>query len=93
MPKVHKAAEQGVDGLKKLWRQVESDENLSRNEVLVVRAAIERTAAEVKNPKKFSDPTSDDVARLRAAAAEQQDQAAEDPGDFEELPPDEFTAA
>lgn len=93
MPKVHKAAEQGVDGLKKLWRQVESDEDLSRNEVLVVRAAIERTAAEVKNPKTFSDPTSDDVARLRAAAAEQQDQAAEDPGDFEELPPDEFAAA
>lgn len=92
LPKVHKAAEQGVDGLKKLWRQVEADEDLSRDEVLVVRAAIERKAAEVKNPKKFSDPTSDDVARLRAAAAEQQDQDAEAPGDFEELPPDEVAA-
>lgn len=92
LPKVHEAAEQGVEGLKKLWREVEADDDLSRDEVLVVRAAIEHKAAEVKNPKKFSDPTSDDGARLRAAAAEQQDHDAEDQGDFEKLPPGEFAA-
>ncbi|MFD3667204.1 AAA family ATPase [Streptomyces sp. NPDC058672] len=92
LPKVDKAAERGVDDLKKLWREVEADKDLSRDEVLVVRAAIERKAAELKNPKKFSDPTSDDVTRLRAAAAEQQDQDAKAPGGSEELPPDEFAA-
>jgi hypothetical protein len=94
LPKVHKAAVQGVDGLKKLWREVEADEDLSRDEVHVVRAAIERRAAELKNPKKFSDPTSDDVARLRTAAADQQNEDSEAKSDFDELPhDDEFAAA
>ncbi|MEU7583810.1 AAA family ATPase [Streptomyces sp. NPDC041068] len=90
IPKVQEAAEEGVEDLKKLWRDVEADEDLSRDEVLVVRSAIERVAAELKNPRKFSDPTSDDVARLRSAAAEQQDQDAE--GAFAEQPGGEFAA-
>ncbi|MEU5683573.1 AAA family ATPase [Streptomyces venezuelae] len=90
MPKVHEAAAQGVEELKKLWRQVEADEGLDRDEVLVVRAAIERAATELKNPRKLSDPTSDDVSRLRAAASKQQDQDAE--GTSVEEPSVEFAA-
>ncbi|MEV0445906.1 AAA family ATPase [Streptomyces spectabilis] len=90
MPKVHEAARHGVEKLKALWRDVEADEDLSRDEVLVVRSAIERAAAELKTPRKFSDPTSDDVARLRSAAAQQQDQEVE--GAFAEHPDGEFAA-
>ncbi len=42
LPKVDEAAQGGVEDLKKLWRKVEGDESLSREEVRVVRAAIER---------------------------------------------------
>ncbi|MFZ3493114.1 AAA family ATPase [Streptomyces sp. 5.8] len=69
LPKVDKAAVAGVAELKKLWKQVEADETLSREEVLVVRASIEHKAVELQNPKPLVDPTSD-AARLRAAAAE-----------------------
>ncbi|UQA93680.1 AAA family ATPase [Streptomyces halobius] len=89
MPKVKEAAKGGVDGLKKLWREVEADEELTREEIRVVRADIERKAAELKKPQDMSDPTSD-AARLRAAAA-QQDAETEDPA--EDAPADEFAAA
>ncbi|MFD7338483.1 LAGLIDADG family homing endonuclease [Streptomyces violascens] len=89
LPKVLEAAKGGVDGLKKLWRDVEASEDLSHDEVRVVRADIERKAAELKKPEQLSDPTSD-AAKLRAAAAEQ-DSDAED--STEEPPVDEFAAA
>lgn len=91
MPKVKKAAKEGLDELKKLWTEASSDGDLSREEIRVVRAAIERQAAELKNPEQFTDPTSD-AAKLRAAAAAaEQDSAAEDTAD--EAPAGEFTAA
>ncbi|MFG2143692.1 AAA family ATPase [Streptomyces sp. NPDC048696] len=82
MPKVQAAAAQGVEALQKLWLSVAKDQSLAREEVLVVRADIERKAADLENPKKLSDPTGD-AARLRAAAA-QQDADAE--GSFDEVP-------
>ncbi|WP_432008812.1 AAA family ATPase [Streptomyces bacillaris] len=88
LPKVDDAAKDGVEELKKLWRTVEGDESLSREEVRVVRAAIERKATELRKPEQLSDPTSD-VARLRAAA--QQDENAERPD--EPAQGDEFSAA
>ncbi|MCY0931147.1 AAA family ATPase [Streptomyces sp. H27-H1] len=75
LPKVENAAKRGVDELKKLWKQVEADKSLSRDEVLVVRASIEHKAVQLQNPKKLLDPTSD-TARLRAAAAEEGGQGA-----------------
>ncbi|WP_327303022.1 AAA family ATPase [Streptomyces sp. NBC_01298] len=86
LPKVNEAAAAGVGELKKLWKQIEGNENLSREEVLVIRASIEQKAVALQNPKPLVDPTSD-AARLRAAAAE----------DGEEPPPgtafDEHEAA
>ncbi|MEU5434517.1 AAA family ATPase [Streptomyces sp. NPDC020719] len=90
LPKVLEAAKGGVDGLKKLWKDVEADPDLSRDEVRVVRADIERKAAELKKPEKLTDPTSD-AAKLRAAAAEQE--AADEEEPVEESPVDEFAAA
>ncbi|WP_245238409.1 LAGLIDADG family homing endonuclease [Streptomyces roseochromogenus] len=90
LPKVENASKGGLDELKKLWTEASADEELSREEIRVVRAAIERQAAELKNSEQLSDPTGD-AARLRAAAAEQ-DAAAE--GVPEEPRLDvEFTAA
>ncbi|WP_369387265.1 AAA family ATPase [Streptomyces sp. CG1] len=90
LPKVQNAAKGGLDELKKLWTEASADEELSREEIRVVRAAIERQAAELKNPEQLSDPTGD-AARLRAAAAEQ-DAAAEGVPEEPRLD-DEFTAA
>jgi hypothetical protein len=88
LPKVKHAAKGGLEELKKLWTEASADEELSREEIRVVRAAIERQAAELKNPERLSDPTGD-AAKLRAAAA--QDAAAEEPSEEPTL--DEFTAA
>ncbi|MEV0370638.1 LAGLIDADG family homing endonuclease [Streptomyces sp. NPDC050636] len=87
LPKVTAAAKDGVDGLKQLWREVEADKDLSHEEIRVVRADIERRAAELKKPEKLSDPTSD-AARLRAAAQQDADAA-----EVEAPPGDDFAAA
>ncbi|TQE30859.1 hypothetical protein Sipo8835_22980 [Streptomyces ipomoeae] len=59
-----------IDKLKKLWHDtVGPDSNLVREEVLTVRAAIERRAADLENPQKeMGDRTATDAERLRAAA-------------------------
>lgn len=81
LPRVKEAAKDGLDELKKLWTEAAEDKALSREELRVVRAAIERQAAELKNPEQLTDPTSD-AAKLRAAAAAaEQDAAAEDTAD------------
>ncbi|MFE1559009.1 hypothetical protein ACFW6V_28995 [Streptomyces sp. NPDC058734] len=71
LPKVKKAAESGVEALGELWKKAATDEELSRDELRVVRAAIEAKAAELKQPERLEDPTSE-AARLRAAAATHQ---------------------
>ncbi|MFF0742125.1 hypothetical protein ACFYVL_17180 [Streptomyces sp. NPDC004111] len=75
LPQVEESAKAGLDGLKKLWFAVESDQELARDEVIVVRAAIEKKAALLKKPEALPDPTgepdendSSEAARLRAAA-------------------------
>ncbi|MEV4741777.1 AAA family ATPase [Streptomyces sp. NPDC049555] len=74
LKRVDEAAEkQGREGLQKLWKQVGASKELSHDEVKVVQAAIERAAAELKNPRTMDDPLQDatsDAAKLRAAAAE-----------------------
>ncbi|MHA7956356.1 DEAD/DEAH box helicase family protein [Streptomyces sp. L500] len=57
----------GLDGLTAVWQEAVADKDLTRDEVGVVRVAIERAAAELRNPPQLHDPTSD-AARLRAAA-------------------------
>ncbi|MEU5428523.1 AAA family ATPase [Streptomyces sp. NPDC020799] len=77
--KVEKTSkEEGLVGLKKLWKTVGEDESLSRDEITAIRAAMEREAAALANPPKLDDPTSD-AARLRAAAAEEQQERERDP--------------
>ncbi|MGD3109525.1 hypothetical protein [Streptomyces sp. YGL11-2] len=90
VPRVQRAAKDGLEALKKLWTEAAADERLSREELRVVRAMIERQAAELKNPEQLSDPTSD-AAKLRAAAAAEQDSTSESPGDDQGA--DAFTTA
>ncbi|WP_116211660.1 AAA family ATPase [Streptomyces olivoreticuli] len=79
--KVEETAEKGgVEGLKKLWPKVGAAKNLSRDEINVIRSAIERAAAELQNPPKMGDPIVDpssEAAKLRAAAAARQEQEQE----------------
>ncbi|MGP3685839.1 AAA family ATPase [Streptomyces sp. IBSNAI002] len=80
-PKVKAAAEAGVETLKKLWWDAEKESGLDREELAIIRNAIERKAAELSNPKKLDDPTSE-AARLRAAAAQVREEA-DGSADFE----------
>ncbi|MFC4512270.1 AAA family ATPase [Streptomyces ehimensis] len=87
--KVEKTAkEDGVEGLKKLWPKVGATKGLSRDEINVIRSAIERAAADLQNPREMGDPIADpssEAAKLRAAAAAQQEQQSE-PDPFDDDP-------
>ncbi|CAM5313758.1 AAA family ATPase [Streptomyces abikoensis] len=79
LKKVEKTAkEAGIDGLQKLWKIVSKDESLNRDEINVIRAAMEREAVALKTPPKLDDPTGEG-ARLRAAAAEEEQERERDP--------------
>ncbi|WP_424216976.1 AAA family ATPase (plasmid) [Streptomyces sp. BI20] len=67
-PRVDAAAKQGVDALKRLWVVAEKDRALDRENLVIVRSAIERAAAALAAPPTLDDPTGD-AARLRQAAA------------------------
>lgn len=58
-----------IDKLKKLWHDTAGpDSNLVRDEVLTVRAAIERRASDLENPQKeMGERALTDAERLRAA--------------------------